>query len=230
MNELIVYGVGSLRALRVHWALHELNIPYRTEPVQSRSRQTQTSAYTAIHPGRKIPCLQDGEFILSESAAICLYLAEKYGNGRLLPNSEFEQRSRFFQICFYVMTELDAHTLYIIAKHGGRLVQCYKSSPAAVEVAIAGFNQQILVADNWLENSSAYIVGQMLTVADILLCTCLMSAAQLAVQFPLQIPDRLVAYMENLQTQKAFQLAQIENQVIENLNEKNTQIPPEWGI
>jgi glutathione S-transferase len=214
MNNLIVYGVGSLRALRVHWTLHELSIPYKTEPIQSRSEQTQTSGYTAIHPGRKIPCIQDEAFILSESAAICLYLAEKYGSGRLLPDVEVEQRARFFQVCFYVMTELDAHTLYVIAKHGGSLVQYYKPSPEAVEVAISGFNQQILVAAGWLEHPSSYILGQTFTVADILLCTCLMSAVRLTEQFPLQIPDKLTAYMKNLQTRRAFQNAAIENQVV----------------
>ncbi|MGG6265051.1 glutathione S-transferase family protein [Leptolyngbya sp. AN03gr2] len=212
MDNLIVYGVGSLRSLRVHWILHELNIPYKTEPIQSRSEQTKTSAYSAIHPGRKIPCLQDGSFIISESAAICIYLAEKYGEGKFLPNSDLEQRSRFFQMCFYVMTELDAHTLYIIAKHGGSLVEYYQPSPEAVEVAISGFNQQILVAESWLKDPKSYLLGQTFTVADILLCTCLVSALRLAVQFPLQIPDRLVAYMENLQARRAFQLAEIANQ------------------
>jgi Glutathione S-transferase, N-terminal domain len=65
---MIVYGVGSLRTLRVHWILHELGIPYKTEPIQSRSKQTRTSAYTAINSGGKIPCLQDEEFVISESA------------------------------------------------------------------------------------------------------------------------------------------------------------------
>ncbi|MGB8701224.1 MAG: glutathione S-transferase family protein [Thermosynechococcaceae cyanobacterium] len=167
-----------------------------------------------MHPGRKIPCIQDGAFTLSESAAICLYLAEKYGSGKLLPDVEIEQRSRFFQVCFYVMTELDTHTLYVIAKHGGSLVQYYKPSPEAVEVAIAGFNQQILVADSWLDSSGAYILGQMFTVADILLCTCLMSAVRLAEQFPLQIPDKLTTYMKNLQTRRAFRIAEIANQVV----------------
>ena len=110
---LIVYGVGSLRTLRVHWTLHELSLLYKTELVQSRSPSTQTSAYVAIHPGRKIPSLRDGAFTLSESAAICLYLAEKYGDGKLLLEAELEARSRLLQVCFYVMTELDVHTLSV---------------------------------------------------------------------------------------------------------------------
>jgi glutathione S-transferase len=212
MSKLIVYGVGSLRSLRVHWTLHELDLPYKTEPVRSRSGQTQTSDYIAINPGRKIPCLQDGTFIISESAAICLYLVEKYGNGSLLPIADVEQRAKFFQICFYTMTELDAHTLYIISKHGGSLMQYYKPSPEAVDVAIAGFNQQILVADRWLKSSGSYILSQTFTVADILLCTCLMSAVRLAAKFPLEIPDKLIAYMESIQNRKVFQLAETVNQ------------------
>jgi glutathione S-transferase len=216
MSNLIVYGVGSLRSLRVHWALHELDIPYKTEPVRSRSLQTQTSDYIAMHPGRKIPCLQDGAFIISESAAICLYLAEKYGNGSLLPIADVEQRAKFFQICFYTMTELDAHTLYIISKHGGSLMQYYKRSPEAVDVAISGFNQQILVAEGWL-NSGSYILSQTFTVADILLCTCLMSAVRLAVKFPLEIPDKLIVYMESLQNREVFQQAETVNQGVAKL-------------
>lgn len=212
MSNLIIYGVGSLRSLRVHWTLHELDISYKTEPVRSRSGQTQTSDYIAMHPGRKIPCLQDGAFIIAESAAICLYLAEKYGNGSLLPITDIEQRARFFQICFYTMTELDAHTLYIISKHGGSLMQYYKPSPEAVDIAIAGFNQQILVADRWLKSSGYYILNQTFTIADILLCTCLMSAVRLAAKFPLEIPDKLIAYMESLQTRKVFQQAETVNQ------------------
>jgi glutathione S-transferase len=143
-------------------------------------------------------------------------LAEKYGNGSLLPIADVEQRAKFFQICFYTMTELDAHTLYIISKHGGSLMQYYKRSPEAVDVAISGFNQQILVAEGWL-NSGSYILSQTFTVADILLCTCLMSAVRLAVKFPLEIPDKLIVYMESLQNREVFQQAETVNQGVAKL-------------
>ena len=134
---MIVYGVGTLRTLRVHWTLKELNLFYKTEAIQSRSGQTETSDYTALHPGQKVPYLQDGTLGISESAAICIYLAERYGNGFLMPiDSQFEQRAKVFQACFYAMTELDAHTLYVIAKHGGNLSSYYRQSEEAVEVAV----------------------------------------------------------------------------------------------
>lgn len=211
MSTITVYGVNTLRTLRVHWTLQELGISYQTRAICSRTGQTQTPEYALVNPGRKIPSLQDGELTISESAAICIYLAEKYGNDTLIPVVDVVKRARFFQVCFYVMTELDAHTLYIISKHGGSLVEHYQPSLEAVDVAVAGFNRQILVADSWL-NSNSYILGEIFTIADILLCTCLISATKLAQQFPLQIPEPLKSYAETLQTRSAFQVAQMVNQ------------------
>lgn len=81
---MIVYGVGTLRTLRVYWTLEELDLSYQTEAIQSRCQESQSSKYTALHSGQKIPYLQDGDIGISESAAICIYLAERYGNGLLL--------------------------------------------------------------------------------------------------------------------------------------------------
>lgn len=62
---MIIYGVESLRALRVHWTLQELGLSYKTEPIKSRSGETQTPNYTSLHPGQKIPYIQDGEVGIS---------------------------------------------------------------------------------------------------------------------------------------------------------------------
>lgn len=209
---MIVYGVGTLRTLRVHWTLKELNLSYKTEAIRSRSGQTQTRDYTKLHPGQKVPYLQDGNLGISESAAICIYLAERYGNGFLIPaNGKFEQRAKVFQSCFYAMTELDAHTLYIIAKHGGSLSSYYKCSEEAVEIAVAGFNKQICIANKLVGSQYCYILGREFTVADIILVTCIISAVKLARQFELVIPNKLIKYSENIQRRKAFQIATVEN-------------------
>ena len=44
-----------------------------------------SDAYLALNPWGRIPTLEDGDLVLTESAAICLYLAEKYPDARLAP-------------------------------------------------------------------------------------------------------------------------------------------------
>jgi len=62
--------------------------------------------------------LQEGDFILSESAAIVNYLATAYGSAKeLCPPTEDRLRARYDQWCFFAMMELDANTLYVIRKH-----------------------------------------------------------------------------------------------------------------
>jgi glutathione S-transferase len=75
------------RYLGLNPEIHDVNV-YRGEG--------QASGYLAINPSGKIPTLVDGEFVLSESNAILLYLAEAYGANRLW-SSESKQRSRIAQ-------------------------------------------------------------------------------------------------------------------------------------
>ena len=81
-DKITVWGVVTGRAHRVHWALRELGLPYETKTIQSRTGETQTAEYTKLNPKQKIPYLQDGDFGLSESAAIVQYLFRKYGDRR----------------------------------------------------------------------------------------------------------------------------------------------------
>jgi len=53
--ELIVWGTGTSRTLRVHWMLAELNLEYDNKKVGPRTGETQTEAYKAINPKGKIP-------------------------------------------------------------------------------------------------------------------------------------------------------------------------------
>src|SRR6188768_3638145 len=114
----ILWGVGTSRTLRAHWMLAELDLPYECRPITSRSGETLTPDYTRLNPSQKIPTLQDGDFVLTESAAIVNYLGATYGATRnLCPPASSRERARYDQWCFFVMMELDANTLYVISKH-----------------------------------------------------------------------------------------------------------------
>ncbi len=77
-NGLILWGVGTTRTIRAHWALHELGLSYKSRPILPRSGETKTPEYTALNARQKIPLLQDKDLTIGESAAIVAYLAQKY--------------------------------------------------------------------------------------------------------------------------------------------------------
>ena len=78
MPDLTLWGVGTSRTIRAHWAMHELGLALQDQPIGPRTGETKTAEYTALNPRQKIPLLQDGDFCIGESAAIVAYLSRTY--------------------------------------------------------------------------------------------------------------------------------------------------------
>ena len=57
--DLTLWGVGTSRTIRAHWAMHELALPYKTMPIGPRTGETKTAEYTKLNPRQKVPLLQD---------------------------------------------------------------------------------------------------------------------------------------------------------------------------
>jgi glutathione S-transferase len=205
---LILWGAGTPRTLRAHWALHELGLQYEKHPIGARTGETQSPAFTKLNPREKIPVLQDEDLTLAESAAIVTYLAEKYGQPTgLIPPASSAERAAYYEWCFFTMTELDAHTLYVIRKHIG-LPELYGEAPNAVRAARQGFEKQVRVADQRLAGQGPFILGDVFTGADILLTTCLTWAGR----YDIPLTGGLRDYMQRTTPRKAYQLAFAANQ------------------
>ncbi|MFP8881699.1 MAG: glutathione S-transferase family protein [Myxococcota bacterium] len=199
----IVWGVGTPRTLRVYWALHELNLTYQSRPIGSRTGETQTDAYRALNPREKIPTLQDGDWVLAESAAIVTYLAETYGeNTGLIPAPGSRERAAYFEWCFFVLSELDAHSLYVIRRHAD-LANLYGEAPNAVRAAAEYFTKYVGVAERQLADGRAFILGEQFTGADILLSSCLTWAKFI----DLEIGSELQEYLERTSARPAYRSA-----------------------
>ena len=126
--------------MRAHWALHELGVTYEAKLIGPRTGETRTEAFRALSVKEKVPVLVDGDLVLTESAAIVTYLGDKYGG--LTPPFGSADRARYNEWISFILTELDAHTLYVIRKHG-ELAALYGEAPAAVQTARDGFDKQI---------------------------------------------------------------------------------------
>jgi glutathione S-transferase len=97
-------GIGETKDLRAQWALEETGLPYRVHAVDHTAGEHQGEAYGRISPFRQVPVIDDDGFVVAESAAIVLYLAEKAG--KLIPG-DLQGRTRVVQWCLAAVSTVD---------------------------------------------------------------------------------------------------------------------------
>ena len=93
---IVVHHLNNSRSQRVLWLLEELGLPYEVRRYQ-RDRKTMLAPpeLRAVHPLGKSPVIEDDGQVLAESGAIVEYLAERYGDGRLVPAAGTPERLRY---------------------------------------------------------------------------------------------------------------------------------------
>ena len=207
-SNLILWGATTSRTFRAHWAMAELGLPYQRRPIGPRTGETKTDEFTALTARQKIPLLQDGDLILTESAAIVAYLSDEYGNdkNRLVPLDPRE-RAVCLEWSFFVISELDAASLYVIRRHDA-LKHIYGHAPVANEAAAQYFVSQMRSVERALCDGRPFITGNRFSLADILLSTCL----SWAVGYGLPMSDTADDYNSRLTARPAYEKAVERNQ------------------
>ncbi|MGC3873934.1 glutathione S-transferase family protein [Halomonas sp. GXIMD04776] len=197
---ITLYSYPNSRSLRVAWTLEELGLDYTCQYVDLASGEGQGAEYLARHPDGKVPALEDGELTLFESAAICRYLAERYGQGLLIPSDSI-QRALLDQWLFFIVSELE-QPLWTLGKHKFALPQ-ERRVPAVIPTAAWEF-QRALAALQREFDGQGWLVGDEFTIGDILLGHTL-SWARGAKQ---PLPDALEAYRQRCNARPARDAAQ----------------------
>jgi glutathione S-transferase len=93
---IVVHHLANSRSQRVLWLLEELGTPYEVKRYE-RDPKTQLAppALHQVHPLGKSPVITDGARVVAETGAIVTYLIDTYGDGRLIPPPESEDRLRY---------------------------------------------------------------------------------------------------------------------------------------
>ena len=71
---------GGTRAL-----LEELGVPYDLHALNLKAGEQRAPAYLAVNPMGKVPAIRHGDALVTEQAAIFLYLADLYPQAKLAP-------------------------------------------------------------------------------------------------------------------------------------------------
>jgi glutathione S-transferase len=111
----------------------------------------------SVNPGGKVPTLVDGDLVLTESAAICTYIGDKFPQSGLVPPvTDPANRAHYLQWCFFAMTELEA-PLWAMARHG-RLYPEEKRVPAVIDTCKWEFERAAAVLTQHLQGRE-YAIG-----------------------------------------------------------------------
>ena len=97
-------GHGETKDLWAQWALEETGLPYRVHALDHTGGELDGEAYSRISPFHQAPVIDDDGFVVAESAAIVLYLAEKAG--KLIPG-DVKGRTRVVQWCFAAVSTVE---------------------------------------------------------------------------------------------------------------------------
>lgn len=157
-----LYGRPPTRALRVIWLLHELGLEYEMVPVDLVQGENQRQDFLTLNPAAKIPVLVDGSLVITESAAIQLYLADKYPQAGFIPET-VEDRARMYRWIFFLVTEIE-QPLWRIARHTFIYPED-KQLPQDVELATQECVEMVAVLERYMADRE-FVVGDHLSVAD----------------------------------------------------------------
>ena len=182
------------RPLRVVWTLEEIGAPY--ELTVMNWDEGQTEEHRARHPLRRVPVLQEDDGFVFESSAICLHLADRYPDAGLVPALATHDRALVYQWCSFGPAELEPWLIEAAtwsdrdAERAAAARKRFWKAVAAVEEALG---------------TREYLVGELFTVADVMLSSVLGFTTRAGL--PEQLPKPLAEYVARMRDRPAYKRA-----------------------
>lgn len=161
----ILGRTSSINVRKVLWVCEELGIPYSREDWGSGFRSTREEEFLRLNPRALIPVVIDGDDILTESNAICRYLADRHGRDTLLPVAG-AARAGVEAWMDWMIADLNASWRYavqaLVRKRPGF------DNPAEIQRSIDEWNSLMRVFDTQLAGRGPYLCGAF-SLADIVM-------------------------------------------------------------
>jgi glutathione S-transferase len=185
------------RASGTVWTLEEIGQPYELAFVDIMKGAQKAPPVIDLNPMGKIPVLVDGDVVVTESAAIALYLADRYASGRLAPPIDDKRRGAYFRWSLFAPSVLEPGSLAKAAKWEFKPSQAgwgdYDAMLKTMEHALAGGD---------------YLLGDMFSIADVIFGGSL----RYMMRFKMLAPTpAFTAYVDRISARPACQRADARN-------------------
>lgn len=199
VSDLLLYHAVPSRSITVHWLLEELGEPYDIELLSIEAEDHKRPEYLAVNPMGRVPALRHGDRIVTETAAICAYLAESFPAARLEVPAGAPGREQYLKWLFFAPVSAEPSVLWEALPLPDDLDYQPFTPVSDVAEVLAG-----AVRDR------EFIVGDHFTAADVLIGSTVMWGTRLMPVLP-ALPE-LIAYWERLEQRPAWQRAWGEDQ------------------
>lgn len=146
------------RAANVVWMLEEAGVDYALRWVDIQAGEQKTPELLRLNPMGKLPVLVDGATVVTESAAIALYLADRYAPGRLAPALDDPARGSYLRWTLFAPSVIEPAAA--AQASGGNF------NPGAVGW---GTFQTMLDATETALGGGPFLLGERFTMADVVL-------------------------------------------------------------
>jgi glutathione S-transferase len=168
--DMKLYYVPNTRANRPRWLLEELEVPYELVRLDVKSAENRRAPYTTLNPLGRVPTLVDGETVIFESTAICLYLADKFPDKKLAPAIGAPERGAYLQWMIHAIAEIES-PMATIHRHTRSLPE-EKRIPAIIELEKERFSTNLGAVKLALRDKQ-FLFGEWFTAADVMVAACL---------------------------------------------------------
>lgn len=154
---ITLYHHPFSRAANVVWMLEEVGVNYDLKFVDLMKGEQKTPDILALNPMGKLPILTDGDAVVTESAAIGVYLADRYTPGRLAPTIDDPKRGTYFRWAFFAPSVIEPGLMAKAASW------TYKETQAGW-----GNHDAMLNAIESALKTNDYLLGENFSMADVI--------------------------------------------------------------
>ena len=108
MNDTITLHTNPMsRGRIIHWMLEEVGAPYETKLYDFSKGEHKSPQYLKINPMGKLPAMEHRGTVITETAAICAYLADLYPQKQLSPGLDDPARGSYLRWLFFTTNCVD---------------------------------------------------------------------------------------------------------------------------
>lgn len=195
-DEIVFHTNPQSRGRIVRWMLEEVGQPYRTE-VLEYGQAMKSPQFLAINPMGKVPVVVHRGVVVTESAAICAWLADAFPAAGLAPALDDPQRGSYLRWLFFAAGPVEAA---VSAKSLGLLAPPEKAGM----VGYGSYEQVVDVLEAAVAGAAPWLLGERFSAADVYVGSQVLWGLMFRT---LPERDAFTAYVQRLKARPAWQRA-----------------------